>query len=109
MAKPYLSLMRTLCLGVLIVPLAASAFTASTTRSLNVRGGPGMHFEVQTVLPPRTSVRVRHCNSGWRWCQVDSRRARGWVDSRFLEPSVRGRVPVVHNPSPRDKWSRPVG
>lgn len=96
--------------GILLaLPLAAHAFSTSTTRSLNVRGGPGSHFEVQTVLPPRTSVRVRRCTSGWRWCEIDSRRARGWVDSRFLEPSVRGRVPIVNNPPRDDRRSRPAG
>ena len=92
-----------------LLPAMACAFTSSTTRSLNVRGGPSPHFEVQTVLPPSTTVTVRRCTPGWRWCEISSRRARGWVDSTFLRPSPRGRVPVSTPSQGRDRHGRPAG
>jgi uncharacterized protein YraI len=101
----------------LVLPLSAMAFNTATTRSLNVRAGPGTSFRVVTVLPPRTSVRVDRCTSGWQWCEIWARRGgRGWVDARFLSPSVRGRVPTVNDrrrpggpPSPGPWPQRPVG
>jgi uncharacterized protein YraI len=88
------------------LPLSAADVTASTTTELNVRTGPGIHFEVQAVLPARASVRVLHCDEGWQWCEVDMRRLRGWVNSKYLDPSVEGRVPVVSDPTGRQR-SRP--
>ncbi|WP_353506639.1 SH3 domain-containing protein [Variovorax flavidus] len=101
----------------LMLALPAMAFNSSTTRSLNVRSGPGSSFRVVTVLPPRTSVWVDRCTNGWRWCEVSGRRGgRGWVDARFLSPSVRGRVPIVNDrrrpgppPQPGPWPQRPVG
>jgi uncharacterized protein YraI len=89
-----------------LLPLSAAAFTASTTTDLNVRTGPDAHYEVQAVLPARTSVTVLHCNEGFTWCEVNTRRFRGWVNSRYLAPSVQGQVPVV-NDAPTRQRSRP--
>jgi uncharacterized protein YraI len=96
----------------LCVPLSALALNTTTTRALNVRGGPDRSFEVVAVLPARTSVRVNGCISTWRWCRIDSRRHRGWVDSRYLQHPVRGRVPIINDrgwPSSRPGQSRPAG
>ncbi|MBO9513874.1 MAG: SH3 domain-containing protein [Variovorax sp.] len=101
----------------LALPLSAMAFNTSTTRALNVRSGPGTSFRVVTVLQPRTQVWVDRCTSGWAWCEVSVRRGgRGWVDARFLHPSVRGRVPIVNDrrrpggPPNHGPWpQRPVG
>lgn len=109
MAHPGSAARRILVAALLAAPLAASAATASTTRPLNVREGPGTQFLVLTVLPVRTSVTVRGCINGWQWCEIDSRRVRGWVDSRFLQPSVRNRVPIIRNPKQRERQQRPVG
>ncbi|MDM0077084.1 SH3 domain-containing protein [Variovorax sp. J2P1-59] len=103
-----LSKSKSCLLAVLLsVPLSALALSTSTTRALNVRGGPDRSFEVVAVLPARTSVRVNGCISNWRWCRIDSRRHRGWVDSRYLQHSVRGRVPIIND----RRWShsRPAG
>jgi uncharacterized protein YraI len=89
-----------------MLPISALALSTTNTRSLNVRSGPGRSFRVVTVLPPRTSVWVRGCTSGWQWCDVDAQRqrTRGWVDSRYLQHSVRGRVPIVNQRGP---WGPP--
>lgn len=110
MARPSLSLLRTLVVAVLSVPVVATAFTTSNTRSLNVREGPGTRFPVQAALSPGTSIWVYRCNHNWRWCEIRTRRdGRGWVDARFLDPSARGRVPVIQDPAHGDRRSRPVG
>lgn len=103
--------------ALLLLPLSALALSTSTTRAVNMRTGPDRFFEVMTVLPARTSVRVTGCIASWRWCQVVTRRYRGWVDSRYLQDPVRGRVPVVDDrgssrPPParqRDTPVRPAG
>ena len=89
----------------LVLPLSAFALSTSTTRALNMRTGPDRFFEVMTVLPARTSVRVTGCISNWRWCEVVTRRHRGWVDSHYLQHSVRGRVPVIND----RRSQRPAG
>ena len=95
-----------LALAVLLaLPLSAFALNTSTTRALNMRTGPDRFFEVMTVLPARTSVRVTGCISNWRWCEVVTRRHRGWVDSHYLQHSVRGRVPIIRHRGS----SRPAG
>ncbi|MBO9648377.1 MAG: SH3 domain-containing protein [Variovorax sp.] len=100
----------------LLLPLSSMAFTTATTRALNVRAGPGTSFRVVTVLPARAQVRVNSCMRGWRWCDITARRNRGWVDSRYLQHSVRGRVPIVNDrgrppgPSQPTPWpQRPAG
>lgn len=88
---------RLVLAALLLMPLSALALSTSTTRALNMRTGPDRFFEVMTVLPARTPVRVTGCISNWRWCEVVSRRHRGWVDSHYLQHSVRGRVPIVNH------------
>jgi len=109
MTDPCSPLRRILAVALLALPLAAPAFTASNTRPLNVREGPGTQFLVLRVLPARTAVSVRGCINGWQWCEIEARRTRGWVDSRFLQPSVRGQVPIVRHPKQRERQQRPVG
>jgi uncharacterized protein YraI len=72
--------------------LSAFAFSARTVTHVNMRAGPGRSFHVITVLRPRTSVSIRQCTRSRGWCNVSARRHRGWVDSRYLSPSPRGRA-----------------
>ena len=66
----------------LALPLAAQAYPARTTASLNVRAGPAVGYHRVGVLPPGAVVNVRYCTSGW--CQVDFRGALAWASARYL-------------------------
>jgi len=89
----------------LATAVPALAQTSNLTRqAVNVRSGPDVRFPVVTWLPPRTSVRVFGCTSGFRWCDVSSGRTRGWVDSRYLAHSVR-RAPIIGFSVP-NYWDR---
>ena len=79
----------------LLAPLPALALTAVTQQAVNMRTGPDRVFPVVTTLPARAPVRVAGCTNGWRWCDVNSGRDRGWVDARYLSSSIRGRAPIV--------------
>jgi uncharacterized protein YraI len=67
----------------LLQALPAFAFNGQTRAHVNLRSGPGRSFPVVTVLPPRTSVTIFHCNAR-RWCSVSARRHRGWIYERYL-------------------------
>ncbi len=67
---------------ILALPLAAQAYPAQTTASLNVRAGPGVGYHRVGVLPHGAVVNVRYCTSGW--CQVDFRGTLAWASGRYL-------------------------
>ncbi len=66
----------------LTLPLAAQAYPAQTTASLNVRAGPGVGYHRVGVLPRGAVVNVRYCTSGW--CQLDFRGTLVWASGRYL-------------------------
>jgi hypothetical protein len=55
---------------------------------LNVRSGPSADFEIVGVLPPgsRGIAITSLCQS--RWCPVQHRGTRGWVNSAYLVPEA---------------------
>jgi uncharacterized protein YraI len=78
----------TLCLGLFGAgtAFAAEAYTAT---DLNVRTGPGTHFDRIGTLPADSGVDVIDCEDGW--CLVRSRGLRGWVSANYL---ARGEEPT---------------
>jgi len=102
------SLLTALLLS-LLLPASALAMSNATTRSVNLRAGPDRSFRVVRVLSPRTQVWVNHCTSGWRWCNVRARNDRGWLDARYLQHSVRNRVPINNPRGPRGPGRGPAG
>lgn len=63
---------------------ASAAVNAVTTASVNMRAGPGVRYAIVAVVPAGQRIKVFGCASSRRWCDVQWRRQRGWISSRFL-------------------------
>jgi uncharacterized protein YraI len=83
----------------LVVP-AASAETAYTTKSVNLRAGPSRDYEVVVRAPAGEPVEVYGCVDDWTWCDVSLGDDRGWVYAGNLEYPYRDRRVVVLNNGP---------
>lgn len=80
----------------LVVPAAALAETAFTTRTINMRAGPAKDYELVMQLPGGTPVEVGGCVNDWSWCDVFVGQDRGWVYAGNLEyPYQDHRVSVM--------------
>jgi uncharacterized protein YraI len=78
------------------MPGLAAAADAVTTVDLNMRAGPATAFPVVEVVPDDAQVTVFGCVSGYQWCDVSWRGARGWVYGPYLSSFYSGRyVPLV--------------
>ena len=81
----------------LIVSAAAVAETAYTTRTVNMRAGPGTEYPVVERVGPGAPVEVAGCLDGWGWCDVIAGPDRGWVSGGYLEYPYEGRrVSILH-------------
>lgn len=82
--------------GLVIGPSLASALTAMTTESTNLRAGPALDFPVVDRIPDDARVTVHGCVRAYRWCDISWRDARGWVSGDELAYYYQQRyVPVV--------------
>jgi uncharacterized protein YraI len=66
------------------LPSVAAAANAEVTTDLNMRAGPSTSFPVVEVIPDDANVTVHGCVSGYGWCDVTWRSARGWVHGDYL-------------------------
>jgi uncharacterized protein YraI len=78
----------------------ATAETAITTSSVNVRSGPNAALPTVTWLLTGTRVTVVGCVANWRWCDVISGRERGWIDSRYLSVPFQGSAITIIDGGP---------
>jgi uncharacterized protein YraI len=82
----------------LVVPAAASAETAYTTKLINLRAGPSRDYELVLQIPAGAPVEVYGCVDDWSWCDVSLGEARGWVYSgNLVYPYQNQRVVVLNN------------
>jgi len=89
-------------LGVVLTG-GASAETAYTTNTVNMRAGPSREYPVVTRLGGGTPVEVAGCIDDWSWCDVIAGPDRGWVYAGNLEyPYESRRVPII-------RYGRDVG
>jgi uncharacterized protein YraI len=80
------------------VPAAASAETAYTTKSVNLRAGPSRDYELVARAPAGVPVEVYGCVDDWTWCDVSLGDDRGWVYAGNLEyPYQNRRVVILYN------------
>ena len=63
---------------------AHAATDAYTTAAVNMRSGPGVRYAPVAVVPAGRAVTVYGCLPNRSWCDVQWRRHRGWVSSRYL-------------------------
>lgn len=83
---------------------------AITTRSANLRSGPGTNFGVRDELEPNYPLLVRIEQNGWYYVVAKAHGKRtsdqeGWIDSRFVK------IVTPHVPSddpPNDRHPPPL-
>ncbi|MFT4256851.1 MAG: SH3 domain-containing protein [Pseudoxanthomonas sp.] len=78
-------------LGMLAVPAIASAETAYTNASVNLRTGPDADYPRIVTLRAGQRVEIYGCINDWSWCDVETGRERGWISSAYLDYDYRGR------------------
>jgi uncharacterized protein YraI len=69
--------------GLATFPISASAATAYTTGTLNVRSGPGPGYARIATLPAGYRVTVFGCEGSW--CSIRAAGIRGWASSNYLD------------------------
>jgi uncharacterized protein YraI/surface antigen len=85
-------------LAALAVVLGASATTAAPAQAvpgyavprLEVKAGPGYRYPTVAVVRYDSPLEVNGCLRNWSWCDVTTRRGRGWVRGRDIEIERRG-------------------
>ena len=60
----------------------AQATLTHTTSNLNLRGGPGTHYPIRSVIPAGTRIDVHSC--GHEWCYTTWVGGRGYVNRDYL-------------------------
>ena len=94
---------RLFILGVgfgLVLPAAAGAQTAYTTKTVNLRAGPSREYELVAQVPAGSPVEVGGCVDDWSWCDVIVGPDRGWVYAGNLEYPYENRRVVIMSSGP---------
>jgi uncharacterized protein YraI len=87
--------------GLVVAPSLASALSAVTTESTELRAGPALDFPVVDQIPSDVRVEVHGCVRGYRWCDVSWRDARGWVPGQELAYLYQDRRVAIVEYGPR--------
>lgn len=67
-------------------PALYSVHGVASDDVLNVRAGPGAHFEVIGALPPGAAgIEVSAANDTGRWLRVNTGERAGWASAAFLQ------------------------
>ena len=82
------------------LPAFASPSPVTGPDWVHLRAGPDVGFPHVADIPPRSSVVVHGCISGYAWCDISTRGARGWAPSHGVRLWVHGRpVSLLHGRS----------
>jgi uncharacterized protein YraI len=81
----------------LMAGLAASAQTAYTVKTVNVRAGPSRDYPLVAQVPPGMAVAVSGCVNDWTWCDVGFGDDHGWVYAGNLDFPYQGRRVIILN------------
>jgi len=79
----------------LAAPTVAFSHDAVTTGMVNMRAGPDQSFPIVTVLSMGSRLTVLGCISDYRWCDVSTGGARGWVHAGYISYPYQGRQVVI--------------
>ncbi len=93
-----ISLLRFIAIALCALPVVASAQQAFTSKSVNLRAGPGRDYPLVAGVGPGTPVTVMGCVSGYSWCDVVvPGNNRGWIYANNLNYPYQGNnVPIVN-------------
>jgi uncharacterized protein YraI len=80
-----------------LLPLAASAQQAQSTKWVHLRAGPSADFPLVSTLGPGTPLSVQGCTEGYAWCDVIAPdQSRGWIYAGNIAYPYQGNaVPVI--------------
>lgn len=87
--------------GLVALPGAALAQTATVTTDLNVRFGPAPTYEVVTVIPANRTVTIHGCLETMAWCEVSFDAHTGWVYADYLTYEVAGSPLIIREAATR--------
>ncbi|KFB09651.1 peptidase inhibitor family I36 protein [Nitratireductor basaltis] len=71
------------------LPTAAQE-PVEATRTVNLRNGPGLRFDVIDRVGRGDRMQRFRCSRDGQWCVVRYRRQQGWVSSRFIRQASAG-------------------
>ncbi|MQQ99312.1 SH3 domain-containing protein [Glaciimonas soli] len=94
-----ISLLRFIAVALCAMPIVASAQQqAFTSKSVNLRAGPGRDYPLVAGVGPGAPVTVMGCVSGYVWCDVIvPGNNRGWIYAQNLTYPYQGNnVPIVN-------------
>lgn len=74
--------------GLLLATSAYAETTATAWTDLNLRAGPGVSYDVLTVIPATQSVTVDGCLDASNWCRVSHGEVNGWASGDYLTAMV---------------------
>ncbi|MDQ2736343.1 MAG: SH3 domain-containing protein, partial [Pseudomonadota bacterium] len=80
-----------------LLPLAAAAQDAHTTKTVNLRAGPARDYPLVASFGPGTPLAVQGCTEGFGWCDViGPSDVRGWIYAgNIAYPYQSADVPVL--------------
>jgi hypothetical protein len=74
--------LRSLALAAGALLIAAPAYAAYTTGTVNLRTGPGTGYPVVATAAPGQWIGVRDCTPNW--CHVNFSGVQGWMSANFI-------------------------
>ena len=74
----------------LLSSASAFAYDGYVTRTVSLRAGPDSSYPAVARIRRGTSVVIEGCVDDWSWCDVSSRRDRGWISGNYLQHEYQG-------------------
>jgi len=83
-------------LSAMLLATSAYAETSATAYTdLNLRAGPGVNYEILSVIPASQAVTVDGCLEASNWCRVAFGEVNGWASGDYLTAMVE--APIYEN------------
>ena len=79
---------------------AASAQTAITRKTVNLRAGPSLDYPVVSRVAPGVPVQIVGCVDDWTWCDSNVGPDRGWIYAGNLYYPYQGSQVIVRSYGP---------
>jgi uncharacterized protein YraI len=80
----------------LLLASAVQAQQAFTSHRTSLRAGPNHGYPQVAWVGPGAGVYVNGCVAGYRWCDVTTGGARGWINARHLTYAYQNRRVVIY-------------
>lgn len=78
-------------IGASVMTMApAIAVPGYATPRLEIKAGPNDRYPTVGYATYNAPLEINRCLRNWRWCEVTTRRARGWVRGQDIQANYRG-------------------